>query len=115
MNCLDNSFHDYICKCADTILFNVNVDPGADYHYVITDKFGNKFSADITSDGDGQISIPVNQLPEGLFTQYSGTFSFELYMDNTLCTPVLLNMKRKYREALFHVEPGNFEKSNVGC
>lgn len=65
-------------SCVDSILLKAGLDPSNAFTWVITDKFGNKYSKEVTSDVNGYITIDVDDLPEGLLTPFSGTFELAI-------------------------------------
>lgn len=81
----ETCFHSQIPSCADEIIVNAGLTPSTLYYYVITDKFGNKYTNDVTTTLGGLMIIDTSELPEGLITPYSGDFTLEIYdMDDNL-------------------------------
>jgi hypothetical protein len=114
MGC-DTAFHDYISNCNTAIKVNALLTAAKPYSWVITDKFGKEYTGVTIADGDGFLSIPVDQLPDGLLTPYSGDFKLEIYEENDTCRKVDFKMARFYDSIVFSVSPGPREKDNIGC
>lgn len=113
-------FFDKIGKCIDTIQFNVGVTASTDYVAFITTPMGKQYQAEVTSDANGNITIPATLLPDGLLNEYAGLFRFELIQDG--CDNVMLNLKKSTDEAAtqypyvyFEVIGGNITKNEIGC
>lgn len=73
MSC-DTCYEVSLPACAGVITVNVGMDPNNIYTWIITDKFGNKYQENVTTDGAGKFVIDASDLPDGLFTPSSGTF-----------------------------------------
>lgn len=115
MSC-ETCFPDFIAKCNEAI--NVYAQLPAlpvydSYRWVITDKNGHKYEGAFTVDEDGFWEIPVEDLPEGLLTQYSGRFKLEVF--DAGCKPVKFKVAQEYSCITFDVKGGTFEKSSLGC
>lgn len=79
----ETCFHSQIPSCADEIIVDAALTPATDYKWVITDKFGNKYTATETTDGTGLLTIDVvADLPEGLLTEHAGDFLLEIFDTN---------------------------------
>lgn len=113
MNCNISCFQDYLAKCNLAIQVYAQLSPLTDYTWVITDKFGNKYQADFTTDADGFWQIQVSDLPPGMLTQYSGDFTLEV-MDSG-CKPIKFKVAQEYDCINFHIKGGNYEKASLGC
>lgn len=112
MNC-NCCFTDYIAKCNLAIQVYAQLAPLSDYIWIITDKFGNKYQGEFTTDADGFWEIPVDQLPSGLLTQYSGEFT--LQVQDSGCKPVKFKIAAEYDCVNFTVKGGTYEKDTIGC
>lgn len=69
--------------CPDSIyIVSESFDIGENVYLTITDKFNNKYQIDniMTSYG-GSVYFTTDTLPEGLFNEYAGSFTFEFYAD----------------------------------
>lgn len=109
------AFHDIILKCPESLKVKALLEVGAEYTWVITDKFGNQYQGTFASDTDGFFEIPIADLPDGLLTEWSGEFSLRIFpLDNT-CNFVRFLAAKYYDEILFHVEGGTRVKDNLGC
>jgi hypothetical protein len=112
LNC-NCCFSDYIAKCNLAIQVYAQLSPLTDYTWVITDKFGNKFQGEITTDSNGFWEIPVDELPAGLLTQYSGEFT--LQVQDAGCKPVKFKIAQEYDCINFTIKGGTYEKDALGC
>lgn len=112
MNC-NCCFTDFIAKCNTSLQVYAQLAPLSDYTWIITDKFGNKYQGEFTTDSDGFWEIPVDQLPSGLLTQYSGEFI--LQVQDTGCKPVKFKLAGEYDCINFTVKGGTYEKDSIGC
>lgn len=106
-------FQDYVAKCETQLTVYAQLTPLTDYTWVITDKFDKKYQGDFTTDADGFWSIPVDELPAGLLTEYSGQFTLEV-MDSG-CKPVKFKLAQQYTCIDFTVKGGTYEKNTLGC
>jgi hypothetical protein len=106
-------FTDYIAKCNLELQVYARLSPLSDYTWIITDKFGNKYQGEFTTDADGFWAIPVDQLPAGLLTQYSGLFTLEV--QDSGCKPVKFKVAQEYNCIDFTVKGGTYEKNTLGC
>jgi hypothetical protein len=112
MNC-NNCFQDYLAKCNLAIQVYAQLSPLSDYRWIITDKHGNKYQGEFTTDADGFWTIPVDELPSGLLTQYSGEFT--LQVQDAGCKPVKFKVAQEYDCINFTIKGGNYEKDTLGC
>jgi hypothetical protein len=106
-------FSDYLAKCNLAITVYAQLSPLTQYTWVITDKFGKKYQGEFTTDSDGFWTIPVDELPAGLLTEYSGLFTLEV-MDSG-CKPVKFKVAQEYSCIDFVVKGGTYEKDTLGC
>lgn len=106
-------FQDYLAKCNLEIQVYAQLSPLTDYIWVITDKFENKYQGEFTTDADGFWTIPVDELPPGMLTQYSGDFM--LQVQDTGCKPVKFKVAQEYDCINFTVKGGTYEKATLGC
>jgi hypothetical protein len=112
MDC-STCFTDFIAKCNLEVQVYAQLAPLSDYTWIITDKFGNKYQGTFTTDADGFWTIPVDQLPPGLLTQYSGLFTLEV--QDSGCKPVKFKIAQEYSCIDFTVKGGTYEKNTLGC
>lgn len=112
MNC-NCCFTDFIAKCNLAIQVYAQLAPLTDYTWVITDKFDNKYQGEFTTDANGFWEIPVDELPSGLLTQYSGEFT--LQVQDTGCKPAKFKIAGEYDCITFTVKGGTYEKDTLGC
>lgn len=106
-------FTDYLAKCNTEITVYAQLSPLTEYTWVITDKFSKKYQGIFTTDSNGFWTIPVDELPSGLLTEYSGLFSLEV-MDSG-CKPVKFKIAQEYSCIDFVVKGGTYEKDTLGC
>lgn len=106
-------FTDYIAKCNTELTVYAQLAPLTDYTWIITDKFLKKYSGQFTTDADGFWSIPVDELPPGLLTEYSGLFTLEV--QDTGCKPIKMKIAQEYSCIDFTVKGGTYEKNTLGC
>lgn len=112
MNC-NCCFQDFIAKCNLSVQVYAQLAPLSDYTWIITDKFGNKYQGEITTGSNGFWGIPVDQLPSGLLTQYSGEFT--LQVQDSGCKPIKFKVAQEYDCINFTVKGGTYEKNTLGC
>jgi hypothetical protein len=112
MNC-NSCFRDYLAKCNLSIQVYAQLTPLSDYRWIITDKFGNKYQGEFTTDADGFWEIAVSDLPPGMLTQYSGDFT--LQVQDSGCKPVKFKIAQEYSCINFGINGGNYEKDTLGC
>lgn len=112
MNC-NCCFTDFIAKCNLSIQVYAQLAPLSDYVWIIKDKHGNLYQGEFTTDSDGFWEIPVDQLPSGLLTQYSGEFT--LQVQDSGCKPVKFKVAQEYYCINFTVKGGTYEKDTIGC
>lgn len=62
----------------DNITVNAGLTPGIEYWYVVTDKFDNKYSKQVTADENGSFELLAADFPPGLFNPYSGKFQLQV-------------------------------------
>ena len=106
-------FTDYIAKCNLQLQVYAQLAPLSDYIWIITDKFQNKFHGDFTTDSNGFWTIPVDELPPGMLTQFSGLFTLEV--QDSGCKPVKFKVAQEFSCIDFVVKGGTYEKNNLGC
>lgn len=115
MKC-DTCFTDYIVQCNDAINVFAKLEPDAPYQWVITDKFDKQYAGTFTTDADGFWQIPVDDLPEGLLTEYSGTFTLQVFADAYACDePIRFLIAQSYDCITFNVRGGTRIKDSLGC
>jgi len=108
-------FTDTIAKCETEIQVNAMLDPETFYRWVITDKFGNKYEGEVQTDTQGFFTIPVEDLPAGLLTQYSGVFKLQVFQLYAACGPEKFKVAGLYDCIEFEITGGTFVKNNLGC
>jgi len=106
-------FEDFIAKCNLEIQSYLQLAPLTDYKWVITDRRDLKYQGDFTTDADGFWVIPVDQLPPGLLTEFSGLFTLEV--QDLGCKPVKFKAAQEFYCAQFTIKGGTYEKNTLGC
>lgn len=114
MNSCNCCFTDYLAKCEEEIIINTTLTPSASYRWVVTDKFDNKYEGEVVAGLRGELTIPVEDLPAGMLTQYSGEFTMQIY-DSTSCGPIKFKLLGEYDCISFDVHGGTFVKNEIGC
>lgn len=112
MSC-STCFTDFIAKCNLELQVYAQLAPLTDYRWIITDRRGKKFEGDFTTDADGFWTIPVDQLPSALLTEYSGLFTLEV--QDSSCKPIKFKVAQEYDCIEFEVKGGTYEKNTLGC
>jgi hypothetical protein len=116
MNNCSCCFTDFIAKCETEIRVHIILPVYSVYRWVITDGFGQKYQGVLEPHAEGGYSIPVEDLPDGLLNQYSGTLKFEVFQDGEgSCAPEQFVVGGKYSCIEFTISGGTFEKNNLGC
>lgn len=113
MSTCNSCFTDFLTKCIGSILVYAQLSPLTQYTWIITNKNGQKFSGEVTTDADGFWSIPVDELPAGMLTEYSGLFTLEV--QDSGCKPVKFKIAQEYDCIDFTIKGGTYEKGNLGC
>lgn len=108
-------FEDYLVKCSTAIRVNAKLDPNTAYTWVITDKFDRKYSGEIETNDDGYFDIPIIDLPEGLLTEFSGSFTLQIFAINQECGPIRFRMAHEFDCINFTLKAGTYEKNHLGC
>lgn len=114
----DDCYHDYIVQCNENINVFAQLTPDTVYQWVITDKFRRQYAGTFLTDADGFWRIPVDELPDGLLTEYSGTFTLQVYADpyEANCNePVTFKIAQTFDCIKFNVRAGTRIKDNLGC
>lgn len=109
-------FEDFIAKCNESINVYAQLPALAvyeSYRWVISDKFDKQYEGSFVVDENGFWEIPVDDLPEGLLTEYSGDFKLQVYDDS--CKPVKFKIAQEYDCIRFDIRGGTFEKNTIGC
>lgn len=109
-------FDDFIAKCNTAIRIFAQLPSLAlyqSYRWVITDKFDKQYEGSFIVDADGFWEIPVDELPDGLLTEYSGSFKLQVYDGD--CKPVKFKIASEYDCVDFEVKGGTFVKDTLGC
>jgi len=119
MNTCTCCFEDYMVKCNDNINVFARLTALTQYTWVITDKFDRQYSGIFTTDSNGFWQIPVEELPAGLLTEFSGSFKLEVYefevYPSTSCKPVKFTIAQEYECIEFTMRAGTRVKDNLGC
>jgi len=95
------------------LLVYAQLSPLTSYTWIITDKFDNEYTGELITDADGFWSIPVDELPPGLLTEFSGVFKLQVI--DSGCKPIKFKVAGEYDCIQFEVKGGTREKNNLGC
>lgn len=118
MACLP-CFKDNISCGNDLLIIAATLAPGIDIKWVLTTPQGAEYSAETITDNNGNFTIDVTALPEGLLNPYAGLFTLEVFEqdayqcnqltwnDSAYCTP--------YTCISFDIVNGNNVKNSLGC
>lgn len=112
MGC-ETAFSDYLAKCETSIDVYAQLAPLTSYTWLITDKHNNKYSAEFTTDGDGFWEIDVADLPDGLLSEYGGSFTLEVI--DSGCKPIKFKVAGEYTKIIFEIFGGTYPKALLGC
>lgn len=103
-------------ECADFIVIEGGFIVFEDYVIIITDKFGHEYRLNLTAGYDGELTIDVTDLPDGLFTAYSGVFTVKVYESDgctpatiTFCEEVYTCLKLTFKTVLLESDDDIFE------
>lgn len=113
-----NCFTDYIVQCNETINVFAKLAPNETFKWVITDKFDHQYEGEFTTDVNGFWQIDVDDLPEGLLTDYSGNFKLQVYPNEAYYScdePISFQIAQTFDCITFNVRGGNRTKANIGC
>lgn len=108
-------FSDYIVKCEDAIRVNAKLEATTEYIWVVTDKFNRQYQGTATTNADGYIDILVADLPAGLLTEFSGSFSLQFFLSEDACKPVSFLIAQEVDCIDFTVHAGTRVKAFLGC
>lgn len=108
-----HAFSDFISNCQTGIIVNAHITPITNYQWLIVDKFDNEYVGTLTTDANGNFTIPVTDLPPGLLNSYSGWFALQV-LELYTAKPVELKMSQFYDAIQFQVKGGTREKDNLG-
>lgn len=70
-----------ISNCQEQLELKLELGSEVDILWQLTDRLGNIWSGEATTNTDGEVTVPANpnELPQGLFTPYGGTYKLELF------------------------------------
>lgn len=88
--CPDCYVQDYP-ECTESITVSGDFVPGTTYLVKVADQFNNSYHTTVMADYAGNLAIPTEDFPIGLFNRFSGAFKFEFYSEDgcDLFQPVL--------------------------
>lgn len=78
--------------CYGFLRLDIGQAVNTNYTAFIEDKFGNFFKQSVISDGVGSVTLNIDNFPDGLFTPYSGKFTFSLSTSSLNSTYETLNI-----------------------
>lgn len=117
MACLP-CFKDWISCGNETLQINGNLSAATAYIWYIENK-GAKYSGEVTTDENGQFTIDVSELPEGLLNPYAGTFELTVKVNDAYgCASQTWNDSAycdSYDCIVFEVVNGTAVKNTLGC
>lgn len=73
-------------ECAGNILINVGLDAATDYYVKLETPLGKQYAFVLTSDANGDLSLPVADLPEMLLNRWAGAFTLRIFAEGDKCT-----------------------------
>jgi hypothetical protein len=106
-----NTFLDWISCGVENIIFSTGRAGIETYKVTVTTAQGSKYQADYDSNAFGDISIPVQDFPAGLFNPYAGPFTINV--DLSSCTPLYFCDEYQYLQ--FEVVNGKGDKNTITC
>lgn len=112
MQCND-CFYDYIVRCLENLYVNAQLAPATTFTWIITDKFDHQYQGTFTTDAAGFWVIPVEDLPAGLLTEFSGEFRLQVL--DAGCKPIKFKIAQEYDCITFGVRGGTRIKDTLGC
>ncbi len=112
-------FSDYISCGLDTILVAATLEADAEYVWIITTPMGAKYSGEVTTNENGNFTIPVSALPDGLLNPYAGIFILTVQANDAYqCNSATWNDSAycdSYTCISFEVKNGDHVKNTLGC
>lgn len=112
-------YTDYISCGNETIEVTATLVENAAYIWVLTHPSGAKYSGNVTTDANGNFSIDVTTLPEGLLNPYAGVFVLQVVADDAYqCNSSTWNDSAyctAYDCINFEVVNGDHVKNTLGC
>lgn len=72
--------------CQDEITLDFGLTPATEYTLFVRDKFDHDYTQTITSDGSGLLVVDMTAFPEGMFTEFSGSYELSVSLDETVST-----------------------------
>lgn len=108
-------FEDYISNCIGNIEVNANFPADTLLKWVVSDKFDNEYYGEATTDDNGVLLIPVDELPAGLLTSYGGTFFLQFFTGAYQCAKLNFVIGKQVDTIAFTIKAGNNQKPNLGC
>lgn len=111
-------YKDYISCGNETLAVNGTLTPDAVYIWIIENK-GAKYSGEATTDENGNFTINISDLPEGLLNPYAGMFTLTVVANDAYrCNTGTWN-DSAYCDAYdcinFEVVNGTDVKNTLGC
>ena len=78
-----------LTHCPETITVKAGLTADTEYKVKFTDKFGNRYTKEVTTNGSGEFTITVDaDFPTGLFNSVSGVFEIQVSLTANPWTPV---------------------------
>ncbi len=115
----DKCYEDYISCGNETILVAATLTAFTAYKYLLTTPQGAIYSGDVTTDGNGNFSIDVSTLPNGILNPYAGKFILTVTADDAYQCGTEIWNDSAYCDSFscisFEVKNGDFIKNTLGC
>lgn len=95
MNCTpcETCFCAILPRCPESITIDSDFTAEEIITLEIEDKFGNKYRIEPTAVYGGSALFSTEDLPEGLFTEYSGTFIFRIMQAGVYCAETVRTLE----------------------
>lgn len=114
-NC-STCFEFTLSECVEGIKVSGGLIADTEYFYRITDKFGNRYTKEFTTDIGGAFLIDPDDFPAGLFTKYAGSFILEVSEDDINFVPVELTFcEQTYKCIKFDFVKDDLLNNEISC
>jgi hypothetical protein len=90
LNVCGSSYRVTLPACSSTLDFTLGLTPSTAYKATIVDKFDNRYTKDVESDAEGNISIDITA-DAATFTQFSGLFTLLIQTAEGASQPITVN------------------------
>lgn len=72
--------------CQESMTIEMGLAPSTEYTLFIRDKFDHDYTETITTDPDGSMIIDLTAFPEGMFTEFSGSYELSVSTNDLYST-----------------------------